>query len=148
MLAWLNEYRAILHLLLHGLVPAVITMGLLRVRQLQGFQLQLLPAWLVKHPSGVYVSIFTCLMLTMAVDIDHLVAVPIYAPNRCSIFFHPLHQGWAISGYVMIFSWLCLQAWRGKTLSYGQKLAGLLALGLIIHMVLDALDCVWMTACA
>lgn len=148
MLAWLNEYRAILHLGLHVWVPLLVAGLLLKWPLWQGFVLKQLPKNWLPNSSWVFVSIFTCLMLTMVVDVDHLLAVPIYAPNRCSIFFHPLHQSWAISLYVLIFSWLSLQAWQGKSLSYGQKLVSLLCLGLIIHMLLDGADCIWMKACS
>ena len=69
---------------------------------------------------------FFVMMATMAVDIDHLLAEPIYDPNRCSIGFHPLHQPWFIALYVS----LCLferTRWLG--------------IGLCIHMVLDSIDC-------
>ncbi len=66
------------------------------------------------------------MMATMLVDIDHLLAEPIYDPGRCSIGFHPLHQLWFIFLYLV----LCFIP---KT-----RLVGL---GLIIHMVLDAIDC-------
>ena len=33
------------------------------------------------------------------VDLDHLLANPIYAPDRCSIGFHPLHSYVAIGFY-------------------------------------------------
>ena len=32
------------------------------------------------------------MMITMLVDLDHLLAVPVYDPLRCSINFHPLHR--------------------------------------------------------
>ena len=32
------------------------------------------------------------MMATMLVDLDHLLANPVYDPDRCSIGFHPLHQ--------------------------------------------------------
>ena len=62
----------------------------------------------------------------MLVDLDHLLATPIYSPARCSIGFHPLHQLWLIAVYVA----LCFVP---KT-----RLVGL---GLSIHMALDAIDC-------
>ena len=63
---------------------------------------------------------------TMLVDLDHILATPIYDANRCSIGFHPLHQSWLIGIYLaMIFF--------SKT--------RLIGVGLTIHMVLDALNC-------
>jgi hypothetical protein len=69
---------------------------------------------------------YLIMMATMLVDLDHLLATPIYSPARCSIGFHPLHQLWLIAVYVA----LCFVP---KT-----RLVGL---GLSIHMALDAIDC-------
>ena len=69
---------------------------------------------------------FLIMMLTMLVDIDHLLANPIYDSNRCSIGFHPLHELIPIGIYIM----LCFHP---KT-----RLVGL---GLTIHMLLDSIDC-------
>ena len=64
----------------------------------------------------------------MLVDLDHLLATPIYDPMRCSINFHPLHRFLPIVLYVLIsFS-------KQPILRYS-------GLGLIIHMALDSLDC-------
>ena len=62
----------------------------------------------------------------MVVDLDHLLAVPIYDPNRCSIGFHPLHSYYAIGVYVILLFF-------PKT-----RLVGI---GLVIHMILDYIDC-------
>ena len=32
------------------------------------------------------------MVLTLVVDLDHLLADPIYDPERCGIGFHPLHS--------------------------------------------------------
>ena len=66
------------------------------------------------------------MMTTILVDLDHLFADPIYDPSRCSIGFHPLHQLWFIAFYFL----LCFFS---KT--------RLIGVGLITHMVLDAMDC-------
>lgn len=71
---------------------------------------------------------YLVLIGTMLVDIDHLLADPIYDANRCSIGFHPLHQ------YGMIVLYALLSA-LPKT--------RLIGLGLLIHMALDALDCLY-----
>ncbi len=63
---------------------------------------------------------------TMLVDVDHLLAVPIYDPGRCSIGFHPLHR----LAFIGIYTALSLIP---KT-----RLVGI---GLVIHMALDAIDC-------
>jgi hypothetical protein len=63
---------------------------------------------------------------TMLVDLDHLVARPVFDPCRCSIGFHPLHTWPAIIGYGIL-------AVYPRT-----RLVGL---GLLIHMALDQADC-------
>lgn len=60
------------------------------------------------------------------IDIDHLLADPIVDPNRCSVGFHLLHQYWIIPVYVLL-------ALIPKT--------RLIGLGLVIHIVLDYIDC-------
>ena len=69
---------------------------------------------------------YLVMMLTMLVDLDHLLASTIYDANRCSIGFHPLHQYWFIAIYLVM-------SFFSKT--------RLIGVGLIIHMSLDALDC-------
>lgn len=69
----------------------------------------------------------TWLMLAgILIDVDHLFADPIMDPDRCSVGFHFLHSYW-IAGIYM------LMALIPKT--------RLLGIGLVIHVVLDALDC-------
>lgn len=100
--------RAIIHMLLHFLVPAAVARKF--------FARNFLRAWLI-------------MMATMAVDLDHFLADPLYDPTRCSIGFHPLHQ------YPFILVYALLAVWP-KT-----RLVGL---GLLIHMLLDGVDCYWM----
>jgi hypothetical protein len=97
-----------IHIGLHLLVP----LGVARVF----FRDRLWQAWFM-------------MVLTMVVDLDHLLANPIYDPHRCSINFHPLHSYPAILIY-------CLMAAVPKV--------RLIGLGLLIHMGVDGLDCVWM----
>ncbi len=66
------------------------------------------------------------LLAALAIDADHLLAHPVFDPNRCSIGYHPLHSYPAIAGY------LGLALWR-KT-----RLAGI---GLLIHILADSADC-------
>ena len=68
------------------------------------------------------------MLSTMLVDLDHLLAIPVYDPGRCSIGFHPLHTMFPILLYVG----LCfIKKYR---LHY-------LGIGLCIHMALDSIDC-------
>jgi len=68
------------------------------------------------------------MLSTMLIDLDHLLAAPIFDPNRCSINFHPLHSYYAIGVYV-IFSLI--------------KKTRILGIGLLIHILADTIDC-WM----
>ena len=69
------------------------------------------------------------MVFTMVVDFDHLLATPLFDPNRCSLGMHPLHTEAAIVVYLLLTA-------VPKT-----RLVGL---GLVIHMALDGLDCLWM----
>lgn len=100
--------RALLHLLLHVALPGAVARAFFRPRWRR--------AWVV-------------MLLTMAVDLDHLLVRPIYDPGRCSIGFHPLHT------YPMVAVYLAL------TVPRPTRLVGL---GLLLHMGLDALDCLLM----
>jgi hypothetical protein len=104
-----------LHLLLHFSVPAIVV----------GFFFR-------QHWQRAY----GVMIVTMVVDLDHLLANPIYDAARCSIGFHPLHQPSLMVGYFA----LCFFT---KTRFIG--------IGLIIQMILDSIDCqitngVWMHA--
>jgi len=66
------------------------------------------------------------MILTMLIDLDHLVATPIYDASRCSINFHPLHGLLPIAVYGL----LCFP-----------RQTRLIGLGLMIHMLLDSIDC-------
>ncbi|MDB9970659.1 DUF6122 family protein [Porticoccaceae bacterium] len=103
------------HIFLHFAVPALLV-GLL-TRNPRTHR-----DWL----GGRWRLAYLILMATMLVDVDHLLANPIYDPNRCSIGFHPLHQLWLIGLYIL----LCFIP---KT--------RLIGLGLTIHMALDSIDC-------
>ncbi len=94
-----------IHIVLHFLIPATVV-GLLFRRD--------------------WKSAYFMMMCTMVVDIDHLLANPVYAPGRCSIGFHPLHGFLPIALYV--------------SLCFIPKLR-YLGIGLAIHMALDSLDC-------
>ena len=47
-------------------------------------------------------KIFLILILTMLVDLDHLLADPIFQADRCSINFHPLHTYYAMICYIIL----------------------------------------------
>ena len=63
------------------------------------------------------------------IDLDHLLAQPMFDPNRCSINFHPLHSYYAIAIYFVLAIF---------------KKTRILGIGLIIHIIADVVDCLWM----
>lgn len=93
-----------------------------------------LPIALVFPPKRVAVA-WLVMVSTMLIDVDHLLATPIYDPMRCSINFHPLHTFIPIGVYLVM---AILPVTR------------LVGLGLVIHMTLDSIDCyynqgIWFT---
>lgn len=96
---------AVLHLVLHFLVPGAVAAAFFRQRWRR--------AWLI-------------MLATMLVDLDHLLATPIYDPERCSIGFHPLHTAPMIAVYLYL-------ALMPRT--------RLIGMGLMLHMLLDFSDC-------
>lgn len=71
---------------------------------------------------------YLILLSTMLVDLDHLLASPMFDPCRCSIGFHPLHSFWAISIYVVMLFPKTTRWW---------------GIGLVLHMLTDLQDCWW-----
>lgn len=110
-----------LHIALHFIVPLAVALVFYR----DGWKY----VWLI-------------LVATMVVDVDHLLATPIYDPLRCSIGYHPLHTWPAIVGYGMAFVLPWVWKW-GETRWKTVRFIHLAGLGLLIHMALDALDCIW-----
>lgn len=123
-ITYLNEYRAGIHLALHVLVPLIIALIFTRGK--------------------VRKTAFILMMLTMLVDVDHLLATPIYAPNRCSILFHPLHQVWSFVLYGLMVLWPAILLVLKKQIRPFEKVVGWLGVGLLVHMMLDSVDCWWM----
>lgn len=72
---------------------------------------------------------YLIMILGMFIDLDHLLATPIFDANRCSINFHPLHTYYAMVGYVVLLFF---------------KNTRLIGLGLCIHIVADFADCALM----
>lgn len=101
--------RSSIHMLLHLLVPALVARyGLAQENWKKN--------WLI-------------MLSAMIIDLDHLLASPIFDPNRSSVGFHPLHSYVAVSVYIVV-------ALTPKTRVFG--------IGLLIHIVLDWIDCVMM----
>lgn len=104
------ELQTIVHYSLHFLLPALF-------------------AWLVFKKD--WKLAWLIMVATMVVDLDHLLATPIFDPSRCSIGFHPLHSFYAIFIYFLL-------------LFVKNKYVKMIALGLLIHMFTDLTDCLWM----
>jgi hypothetical protein len=68
------------------------------------------------------------MVATMLIDLDHLLAHPVYDPGRCSIGFHPLHTVWAGVIYAGL---LLLPAWKFRAVG----------LGGLWHLSTDFIDC-------
>lgn len=93
------------HLFLHLLIPLLVSFTFFRQQWLKAFVI---------------------MMLTMVIDVDHLLATPIYDPLRCSMGFHPLHQLYLVPLYFLMCFYKPLR---------------LIGIGLMIHMGLDSIDC-------
>jgi hypothetical protein len=96
---------SIIHLLLHALAPLLVAYLFFREQ------------W--RRATLIMIA-------TMIVDLDHLLAVPIYDPQRCGIGFHPLH------------TWPAMLVYAAFVLPKATRLIGI---GLLIHMALDGIDC-------
>ena len=85
--------------------------------------------------------VFLLLISAMVIDIDHLLATPIYDPQRCSIGFHPLHSEIAIAAYLAVLV-LSLPHGPGKRLFGAYRFpVNIIAIGLLLHILLDLSDC-------
>lgn len=74
-------------------------------------------------------SRFLWMLAGMVIDLDHLLADPIYDPDRCSIGFHPLH-GWVAAAIYLAL--IAIPRWW--TRAFG--------LGALWHLAVDYGDCV------
>ena len=101
-------YRPLAHYGIHFLVPLLIAVFFYKSK------------WKIA---------FIILISTMLIDLDHLLANPIFDPNRCSINFHPLHSYYAITAYIIMLI---------------PKKTRILAIGLCIHIIADYTDCLLM----
>jgi len=97
--------QPLVHYGIHLLVPLVIALVFFK------------PKWKM---------VYLIMLSTMLIDLDHLLASPIFDPNRCSIGIHPLHSYIAIGVYVLLLF---------------PKKTRVLGLGLCIHIIADQADC-------
>jgi len=110
-------WRAFVHYGLHFAAPALLALCFSKERRLKAFLI---------------------MEATIAVDLDHLLATPIFDPDRMSIGFHPLHSYWAIAVYVI----LCFLPYKRWNWPWWLRAIGI---GLVFHMLTDWQDYVlWM----
>ena len=99
------DYKSIIHYSFHFLVPGIIAFLFYR-KQWQ--------------------KVYLLLIAGIIIDLDHLLASPIFDPNRCSINFHPLHSYYAITLYFAFFFY---------------KKTRIIGLALLLHILADSIDC-------
>jgi hypothetical protein len=75
-------------------------------------------------------NVYLILLATMLVDLDHLLATPIFQANRCSFNFHYLHTYYAIIVYFLFL--------------FFKKPFRIIGIGLLFHMLTDLIDCLFM----
>lgn len=111
-----------IHIALHFIVPLLVALAFYRKR---------------------WRSATLIMIATMIVDADHLLAIPVYDPQRCSIGFHPLHTAPAMAIYIALFVLPLLVRSRAEArgLHAIVRWLPLVGLGLVIHMALDWIDC-------
>jgi hypothetical protein len=73
-----------------------------------------------------WLKAYIIMLLTFVIDLDHLLANPIFDPNRCSINFHPLHSYNAITVYFILLI---------------PKKTRIIGMGLVAHIVADTANC-------
>jgi len=104
------DLQTIIHYSLHFLAPGIIAFIF--------FKSFWKKAWLI-------------MLATILVDLDHILASPVFEAGRCSIGFHPLHSVYAIVIYFLI-------------LFIPNKYVKVVGAGLLFHMITDFQDCLWM----
>ena len=103
----LLSVQTLVHYSLHFVFPAVLALVL--------FPLMWQGAYLI-------------MLATMLMDLDHLLATPVFDPLRCSVGYHPLHSFYAVPVYALF---LLLPATQ------------IVAVGLLFHLFTDTVDCLW-----
>lgn len=72
-------------------------------------------------------QVYLILLSTMLIDLDHLLANPIFQPDRCSVGFHPLHSFYIIPFYFALL--------------FFKKPFNIIGIGLLFHIFTDYIDC-------
>lgn len=113
----LHTLRTVVHYSLHFLAPFLLA--------------------LLFFPDGKRRKAYLIMFATMLVDLDHLLATPVFSPHRMSIGFHPLHSYPAIVLYALM---CCLPYGRHRYLPWWGRA---IAIGLLFHMFTDWQDYMW-----
>lgn len=71
-------------------------------------------------------SLYLYFLAAMLIDLDHLLATPVFDAHRCSINLHPLHTYVAIGVYIALLL---------------SKKTRWLGIGLLWHILTDTIDC-------
>lgn len=96
------------------------------------FVAPLLLAWAL-FPRERLWRAYGVMLLTMLVDLDHLLADPIFDPGRLSVGFHLLHR-WPL---VALYAVMCFLPYKRWGLSWWWRAVGV---GLTFHMLTDLQD--------
>ena len=99
------SFKFLLHYSFHFLVPIAIALIFFKKKWFQ---------------------VYLIFIGTIFIDLDHLLANPIFDPNRCSINFHPLHTYYAAGAYILMVI---------------PKKIRILGIALLLHLFTDYLDC-------
>ena len=99
------SFKFLLHYSFHFLVPIAIALIFFKKKWFQ---------------------VYLIFIGTMLIDLDHLLANPIFDPNRCSINFHPLHTYYAAGAYMLMVI---------------PKKIRILGIAFLLHLFTDYLDC-------
>lgn len=75
-----------------------------------------------------WIKVYLIFLAGMLLDLDHLLADPIFDPCRCSIGFHPLHSYPAIACYLLFLIFP-----KFKVLGFS----------LLFHVATDGIDCLF-----
>ena len=99
------SFKFLLHYSFHFLVPLAIALIFFKKKWFQ---------------------VYLIFIGTMLIDLDHLLANPIFDPNRCSINFHPLHTYYAAGVYILMVI---------------PKKSRILGIAFLLNLFTDYLDC-------
>jgi hypothetical protein len=97
----------IIHIILHVLIPGIIAFNYYR---------------------NNFWKIWSLLMLSMLIDLDHLFTLPVFKLGRCSLGNFFLHSYIAI---IIYFIFLFIPKLR------------IIGIGLLIHILIDLIDCIY-----